>query len=212
MGEERKGFLAWMNNHAHKFSGLFFSAFIILILGDFRYRTVIPPLERLEKEVQTLQAAVGRSQGEREVFLKILILKPDVELELARCIAAVVYAQALIFKRDPDFVLAIIRHESNFDPMAESPVGAKGLMQVMPHWLEVMGADEDLKDIEVSIRRGLQVYGFYEKTYNGSQEMALTAYNRGSWKVEEDIRLGRDPNNGYPAEVLKHYRRLKELR
>lgn len=166
----------------------------------------------LEGKIRNIELSIGHKQSKKEVFLHILILKPDIDLELARKIAEVVYEQALVFQRDPDFILSIIKHESNFDPSAESDVGALGLMQVMPHWLEVMGADEDLTDIAVSIKRGLQVYGFYEKTYNGSMEMALTAYNRGSWKVEEDIRLGADPRNGYAAKVLDIYERLKGLR
>lgn len=169
-------------------------------------------IEAIREDIQALEHSVGHVRSKREVFLHILILRPDIEPELARKIATVVYDQARIFKRDPDFVLSIIKYESNFEPKAQSEVGALGLMQVMPHWLEVLGADEDLTDIEVSIRRGLQVYGFYEKTYNGSMEMALTAYNRGSWKVEEDIRLGNDPRNGYAARVLEIYERLKGLR
>jgi soluble lytic murein transglycosylase-like protein len=190
---------------------IFQLVFIVYILSQFKWEG-LPRLEALETEVQSLHQTVGRLQGEREVFLRILILKQDIDLELARRIAHAVHEQARIFKRDPDFVLAIIKHESNFDPAAKSEVGALGLMQVMPHWLEVFGVEEDLTDITVSIKRGLQVYGFYEKTYNGSTEMALTAYNRGSWKVEEDIRLGNDPLNGYAKKVLTIYERLKEMR
>jgi len=219
MSEDKKGFLGWSNRNWFKILASLQLLFITYILSTFKHETVIPPLERLEVEVQSLHRSVGTLQGERELFLKILILfdgtpeKPMLDPQLARRIAKVVHEQSFLFKRDPDFVLAIMRHESNFNPTAKSPVGATGLMQVMPLWLEVLGVDEDLTDIEVSVRRGLQVYGFYEKMYDGDIRKALSAYNRGSWKVEEDIRLGRDPNaNGYAEEVLAFYNRLKELK
>jgi soluble lytic murein transglycosylase len=44
------------------------------------------------------------------------------------------------FRLDPAFVYAMVRHESNFQPLAVSPVGARGLMQVMPATAVGMGA------------------------------------------------------------------------
>jgi soluble lytic murein transglycosylase len=47
------------------------------------------------------------------------------------------------FRMDPAFVYAVVRHESNFQPLAVSSVGARGLMQVMPATAVGIGAIED---------------------------------------------------------------------
>ena len=44
------------------------------------------------------------------------------------------------FRMDPAFVYAVVRHESNFQPLAVSSVGARGLMQVMPATAVGIGA------------------------------------------------------------------------
>jgi soluble lytic murein transglycosylase len=44
------------------------------------------------------------------------------------------------FRMDPAFVYAVVRHESNFQPLAISSVGARGLMQVMPATAVGIGA------------------------------------------------------------------------
>src|SRR5207237_4326912 len=125
-----------------------------------------------------LRQYIASSSAEQVVFLKILVLKPDVEVTLARRIAQHAQKYAALYKRDPDLVLAIIAEESRFNPDAVSPVGAIGLMQVMPQWEKVLGIQGSLKDPEVSIKYGLQVFGFYMEMYKDI-EMALTAYNRG---------------------------------
>ena len=47
------------------------------------------------------------------------------------------------FQMDPAFVYAVVRHESNFKPLAVSSVGARGLMQVMPATAVGIGAIGD---------------------------------------------------------------------
>lgn len=47
------------------------------------------------------------------------------------------------FRMDPAFVYAVVRHESNFQPLAISSVGARGLMQVMPATAVGIGAIGD---------------------------------------------------------------------
>ena len=66
---------------------------------------------------------------------------------------------------EKSFVYAVIKCESGFDPQAVSPVGARGLMQIMPEtfeWLQSKtGETNDLDalfDPETSIRYGCMLY------------------------------------------------------
>jgi soluble lytic murein transglycosylase-like protein len=157
-----------------------------------------------------LRQYVASNSAEQVIFLKMLVLKPDLDPGLARAIARHVHYYAALYKRDPDLVLSIIAEESRFNPNAVSPVGAIGLMQVMPQWEKVLGIQGSLKDPEVSIKYGLQVLGFYMEMYKDI-EMALTAYNRGPGPVDMALMRGKDPKNKYAPEVLRVYERLKKL-
>ncbi len=54
-----------------------------------------------------------------------------------------VHREAARAKLEPELVLAVIQVESNFDRFAISTAGARGLMQVMPFWLEEIGREGD---------------------------------------------------------------------
>jgi soluble lytic murein transglycosylase-like protein len=164
----------------------------------------------IKAEETELRQYVASSSAEQVVFLKILVLKPDIEPTLARTIARHAQRYATLYKRDPDLVLAIISEESRFNPDAVSPVGAVGLMQVMPQWEKVLGISGSLKDPEVSIKYGLQVLGFYMEMYK-DLDMALTAYNRGPGPVDMALMRGKDPKNHYAPQVQKTYDRLRRL-
>jgi len=165
------------------------------------------------EELQYTQAAVRSSYDEDLIFLKILYLRHSLnkKLPLVREIASAVALNARAFDRDPDFILAIMSRESNFDPEAVSSAGALGLMQIMPHWLKIVGPEDDLTLPSVSVRRGMQIYAYYEKEFGNDMEKALTAYNRGSGPVWKDMANDREWRNGYSDKVLKTYSRLKRL-
>ena len=164
----------------------------------------------IRAEGTELRQYIASNSAEQLIFLKMLVLKPDLDPTLAHVIARHVHYYAALYKRDPDLVLSIIAEESRFNPNATSPVGALGLMQVMPQWEKVLGIQGSLKDPEVSIKYGLQVLGFYMEMYKDI-EMALTAYNRGPGPVDMALMHGKDPKNKYAPEVLKVYERLKKL-
>ena len=77
-----------------------------------------------------------------------------------------------------NLIRAIIKTESNFDPNAASPAGAKGLMQLMPCNIEHYGVTDPF-NIEENIDAGTRHINDYLKTYNNDLNMALAAYNFG---------------------------------
>jgi soluble lytic murein transglycosylase len=103
-----------------------------------------------------------------------------------------------------------MRIESAFDPRAVSKMGAMGLMQVMPQWIDVLDIQCDLYDPECSVKYGLQILGAYEQMY-GNLDMALTAYNRGPGPVDYALMKGQDPDNGYAAKIRTVYNRLRAI-
>ena len=167
--------------------------------------------QKLEQEVAKLSETVATASSEDVLFLKIVITKREIDRKLARQIAGLVNKYSRVYGQDPDLVLSIIAVESDFDPRARSPVGAVGLMQVMPQWKQVLGIREELSDPETSIRYGLQVLGFYRNMY-GDLEMALTAYNRGPGPVDAALNRGQSPHNKYAPKVLEVYKELRSLK
>ncbi len=78
----------------------------------------------------------------------------------------------------PELVLAVIEVESNFDRFAVSHAGARGLMQVMPFWLEEIGRpDDNLFHIETNLRMGCTILKYYLDMEKGDLQRALARYN-----------------------------------
>ena len=156
-----------------------------------------------------VRAAVSNHAREESLFLKLLILKPTLNHLLARRIANAVQRECLLTGQDPNLVLSVIFVESDFNPRAVSQVGAVGLMQVMPLWKKVLEVD-DLTQPETAIHAGVQILQHYQQLYD-SDELTLTAYNRGPGQVNELIASGQNPTNGYSAKVLGLRQRLREI-
>ena len=78
----------------------------------------------------------------------------------------------------PELVLAVINVESNYDHFAISSTGARGLMQIMPFWLDEIGHPEDnLFHITTNIRFGCTILSYYLKQEHGDMYRALARYN-----------------------------------
>ncbi|MDG2376610.1 MAG: transglycosylase SLT domain-containing protein [Woeseiaceae bacterium] len=78
----------------------------------------------------------------------------------------------------PELVLAVIDIESNFDRYAISVAGARGLMQVMPFWLDEIGRpDDNLMHIDTNLRLGCTILKYYMDMEKGDLIRALGRYN-----------------------------------
>jgi len=79
---------------------------------------------------------------------------------------------------EPELVLAVIEVESRFDEYAISVSGARGLMQVMPFWLEEIGiSDKNLFKIRTNLRMGCTILRYYIDMEPGNLGRALARYN-----------------------------------
>ena len=187
------------------------------VQGSLNYSELNQRVEQKSKQIQDLTHTVQQlvqhiatNSSEDVLFLKILVIKPDVNRRLARKIARHVAHYATLYGKDPNLVLAIMAIESRFEPKSVSNKGALGLMQVMPQWSKVLGIQENLKDPETNIKYGMQILGFYQQMYK-DLEMALTAYNRGPGPVDMALMRGKDFRNNYAAKVLAKYKMLKSM-
>jgi soluble lytic murein transglycosylase-like protein len=84
---------------------------------------------------------------------------------------------------DPLLLVAVMAIESRFNPFAESPMGAQGLMQVIPKWhpdkVDVKTDKGAMFDPDTNIRVGALVLKEYIQS-TGSVERALQQYNGSS--------------------------------
>ncbi|WP_374496990.1 lytic transglycosylase domain-containing protein [Vogesella indigofera] len=86
---------------------------------------------------------------------------------------------------DPQLVLGLIQVESGFNKYAISPVGARGLMQVMPFWVRSIGASEhNLFELTLNLRYGCTILRHYLDIERGNLFRALGRYNGSLGRAE----------------------------
>jgi hypothetical protein len=79
---------------------------------------------------------------------------------------------------DPQLVLGLIQHESNFRKYAVSSAGARGFMQVMPFWVRQIGSSgHDLFTLRANLRYGCTILRYYLEIEQGDLYRALGRYN-----------------------------------
>lgn len=113
-------------------------------------------------------------------------------------------------------LMAIARRESAFFPEARSPVGARGLMQIMPATGRQVASsigkrhrNSDLYKIEHNVQLGSTYYRQLLDRFGGNRVFSLAAYNAGPHRVD---RWQNDIASSVPVEVWIETIPFKETR
>jgi soluble lytic murein transglycosylase-like protein len=85
---------------------------------------------------------------------------------------------------DPQFIHAVIWQESKYVQHARSPVGAQGLMQLMPATARRFGCT-DPHDPAENIAAGTKYLSWLLKRFDGNVQLALAGYNAGEGSVDK---------------------------
>jgi soluble lytic murein transglycosylase-like protein len=111
--------------------------------------------------------------------LERVLLRYRNDPELVSRIALSLYSESRRVDIDARLLLAVLLVENPWlDPKARSPVGAVGLMQVMPFHRGKWGnCAPDLEDVEANICHGARIFAHYFRQTGGDIERALLRYN-----------------------------------
>ncbi|HKG97269.1 MAG TPA: lytic transglycosylase domain-containing protein, partial [Pyrinomonadaceae bacterium] len=147
------------------------------------------------------------------------------------------YRQAILSaaktrKLDPRFILALIRQESVFKPLAKSPAGARGLLQLTMDAAQKYGPGAGLNSLresqlyqpETSIMVGAEYIEHLSKLFPQMLEPIAASYNGGEDNVARWLQrakqndpgvftseVGFEETKGYVQKVMSNYRVYRRL-
>lgn len=151
-----------------------------------------------------LLAELAKATNKRQISLRLAKIAFNRDLPLgdyAMPIGVMPAFKSLLDKRvDPALVHALSRQESEFNAGAKSPVGASGLMQLMPatargiaRRYKVKYSKARLTNAAYNQQLGEAFLNDLIDRYDGSYFLALAAYNAGPGRVKEWMGIYGDP-------------------
>jgi soluble lytic murein transglycosylase-like protein len=150
-------------------------------------------------------AAESPLEREQRVVTEYIAKRYRVSDQAVAGFVSLAYDAGAQYSVDPLLILAVMAIESRYNPVAESSMGARGLMQVIPkyHLEKLMdhGGEQALLDPEVNIAVGAQILREYSRRF-GDVEGALQMY---AGALDE-------PTSQYANKVLAERARLEVLR
>ena len=153
--------------------------------------------------VQPVSQAV--LEQEQKALAEFIAKRWRIAEEAASRFVSIAYRAGRMHSVDPLLILAVIAIESGYNPVAQSVMGAKGLMQVIPRFhlekLSGHGGEEAVLDPEVNIHVGAQILREYSRRLRDEQlapQMYAGAFD--------------EPNSQYASKVYAERARLEPVR
>jgi len=176
-----------------------------MLLREFAAWSVAWEGENGNVAAGTLQAGLGSAAlREQRAVTEFIAKRYRVAQDATAGFVATAYRAGNDWKVDPLLILAVMAVESRYNPVAESNMGAKGLMQVIPKFhvekLAGHGGESALLDPQVNIQVGAQILREYLRRF-GETETALQMY-AGAFD---------EPSSSYAFKVLAERARLEQL-
>jgi len=153
-----------------------------------------------------LLAELAKASGDPQIALRLAKIAFNRDLpvgDYALPIGVMPAFKSLLTDRvDPALVHALSRQESEFNAAAKSPVGASGLMQLMPataravaRAYKIQFSAAQLTDAAYNTQLGEAHLRDLIDSYNGSYFLSLVAYNAGGGRVAEWMKQFGDPRD-----------------
>jgi soluble lytic murein transglycosylase-like protein len=149
-----------------------------------------------------LVSAAPEDDPKQQAAAEYLSRRYRVASDAARQLVTIAYAAGEQVGVDPLLILAVMAVESRLNPIAESVMGAKGLMQIIPRHhadrLEPHGGETSLLNPAVNVLVGANILGEYIRRA-GSIEGGLQWYNGSPF----------DETSQYSEKVIAEQARLR---
>lgn len=160
------------------------------------------PLKAQQYYAQAFETMTPEDQAQIQKLLGTSVRK-----QWASQIGAALWASGGV--GDSGLPAMIIQAESSGDPLAVSPKGARGLMQLMPDTAKEMAAELGVPyseerltaDPNYNVTLGTAYLNKMLGRYNGNQALAVAAYNAGPGSVDKWLKENGDPRTGEITEA-----------
>lgn len=169
----------------------------------------------LEYKNSMAKNIVGKNRLHESIKRKVhASLAPKYKMQ-AQTIAETVVQESAKYQLDPVFVLAVIKTESKFNPVARGRHGEIGLMQIKPSTAEWMAQKYDipwegpktLENPRWNIKLGLAYMNYLRSKFDRKADRYVSAYNMGPGNLRKLIAQKKTPEE-YNDRVMENYSRI----